>query len=207
MLAHMLMGDWAAAEQVVDEARSADGIPENLPLALDCARRAFELEQLRAWNEIYQLRDGECMEDVHPTSYINTVVHRAASQLGDWDTAKAIEGGVTKALEEARSEGASHMFDTLTPTLLHMQGVRQALSGDLAAAEKSFRDADAHLTYRESGLGMFKLYNRMFLVETYLAQGRDAEAHKLLAKVRAVNPVIVSDFEENGFQLMGLSRG
>jgi hypothetical protein len=88
-----------------------------------------------------------------------------------------------------------------------MQGVRQALSGDLGAAEKSFRDADAHLTYRESGLGMFKLYNRMFLVETYLAQGRDAEAHKLLAKVRAVNPVIVADFEENGFQLMGLSRG
>ena len=93
------------------------------------------------------------------------------------------------------------------PLLYHFEGVRLALSGDLEGAEKAFGNADASLTYRDSGIGMFKLFNRTFLVETLLAQGKDAEAHKLLAQVRAVNPVMVAGFEEHGLKMMGLDRG
>jgi len=52
-----------------------------------------------------------------------------------------------------------------------------------------------------------KLFNRLFLVETLLADGRDADAHKLLATVRAVNPWLVARFEESGLKMMGLPRG
>jgi hypothetical protein len=88
-----------------------------------------------------------------------------------------------------------------------MQGVRLALQGDLETAETKFRTADEQLTYRESRSGLFKLGNRLLLVETLFAQGRDAEAHKLLAKVRSVNPAIVEEFEENGLKSLGLERG
>jgi hypothetical protein len=88
-----------------------------------------------------------------------------------------------------------------------MQGVRLALSGDLAGAEKTFTEVDGMLSYYNSFVGLFKLYNRLFLVETLLAQHRDAEAHQLLAKVRAVNPWLVARFEESGLKLMGLPRG
>ena len=93
------------------------------------------------------------------------------------------------------------------PTLLHMQGVRLALQGEFEEAEGKLRDADSQLTYRESGAGLFKLRNRLLLVETLFAQGHDAEAHKLLAQVRAVNSAVVGEFEENGLKVLGLERG
>jgi hypothetical protein len=96
--------------------------------------------------------------------------------------------------------------DEMTPALQFMRGTRLALSGDLEAAEKVFQTVDGSVSYRNSGLGMLKLYNRVLLVETLLSLGHDAEAHKLLAQVRAVNPVIASEFEEDGLKIMGLSR-
>ena len=207
MLVRTLMGDTIGAQEAKADALAAEGCPDWLDSRLGCWEQFFELEQMRAWNEIYDLRESECLNEEYPASYPHIVLHRAASHLGDWETAQELEEAVAAVLEKARSHGESGKFDAITPGFLHMQGVRLALSGDLEAAEKAFNDADSHLTYRDSGLGMFKLYNRLFLVETLLAQGRDADAHKLLARVRAVNPVIVADFEQEGLSEMGLSRG
>jgi hypothetical protein len=89
----------------------------------------------------------------------------------------------------------------------HMHGVRLAIQGDLAAAETRFRSTDDMLTFMGEGSAIYKLYNRLFLVETLLAGGKDAEAHQLLAKVRGVNPPIAEEFEEAGFKVLGLDRG
>ena len=207
MLVRTLMGDTIGAQEAKVDALTAEACPDWLDSRLGCREQFYELEQRHEWSEIYELRESECLDEKYPASYQHIVVHRAASHLGEWETAQALEEAVAAVLEKARTEGESGKFDAITPGYLHMQGVRLALSGDLEAAEKAFNDADAHLTYRDSGLGMFKLYNRLFLVETLLARGSDADAHKLLAQVRAVNPVIVAEFEESGLKEMGLSRG
>ncbi len=50
-------------------------------------------------------------------------------------------------------------------------------------------------------------YNSLLLAETLLADGKDAEAHQLIARVRGINPAMVEEFEESGFRLLGLGRG
>jgi hypothetical protein len=153
------------------------------------------------------LQSTPCLLDASPLELCPRVEHRAACQLGEWQVAQAIEGKLATYSDEAKQKGASMYVDEARTNLLHMQGVRLALSGDLAAAEKAFSEADDQLSYHNSFVGLFKLYNRLFLVETLLAQGRDAEGHQLLAKVRAVNPWLVASFEESGLKLMGLPRG
>ena len=54
---------------------------------------------------------------------------------------------------------------------------------------------------------IFKLHNRLVLAELLLADGQDAEAHRLLTKVRSVNPVWVAEFQDSGFKTLGLERG
>ena len=50
-------------------------------------------------------------------------------------------------------------------------------------------------------------YDSLLLAETLLADGKDAEAHQLIARVRGINPAMVEEFEESGFRLLGLGRG
>jgi tetratricopeptide (TPR) repeat protein len=207
VLARLMMGDEVGAREAAAAAENADNAPDWLRRLLRCEVEYFEREFRAAWNEILEMRDGECSGDGEHQGDAKRVFHRAASQLGEWDVALEIEKSVREAADAAKEKGATEYFEIMNTMLHHMAGVRLALSGDLEAAADGFSKADDGLTYRESGIGMFKLYNRLFLVETLLARGQDAEAHKLLAKVRAVNPVIVGDFEEQGLKLMGLARG
>ena len=62
------------------------------------------------------------------------------------------------------------------------------------------------MTYIQASNGLFKLYNRLFLVETLFAAGMDGKAHQVLSKVRSVNPTYVEDFEEHGLKKLGLER-
>ena len=110
-------------------------------------------------------------------------------------------------LEKVEESGAEKDAMTVRGAFLHMQGVRLALQGDYAEAEKMLRAADDGLTYVEAGVGMYKLFNRIVLVETLLATGRDAEGHQLLADVRRINPAMAEDFQDSGFKTLGLGRG
>lgn len=207
VLARILMDDFVGARRVVEEAKNAENSPEWLTAGIDCQVRYHELEHQNAWSDILAAQDGDCFDDEHPYDLPHRVTHRAACQLGEWELAATIEETLSGFVEKARESGSSESFDAMTNLLYHLEGVRLALSGDLEGAEKAFGNADAGLTYRDSGLGMYKVFNRLFLVETLLARGKDAEAHKLLAKVRAVNPVSVAEFEEHGLKMMGLGRG
>jgi hypothetical protein len=62
------------------------------------------------------------------------------------------------------------------------------------------------MTYIQAANGLFKLTNRLILVETLLASGMDGEAHKVLSQVRSVNPRLVESFEEHGLKILGLER-
>jgi Tfp pilus assembly protein PilF len=206
MLVRNLMHDYDGARHAIEEGIAQPDSPQWLKKDLKCAGDFFVLESNKRWDEIMEMRDSECMKDLHPASHPWMATHRAASQLGDWDLALEIEQAVEEKIASAKGEGTSEKFNQVGSALLYMKGVRLALSGDLAEAEKSFRSADEQLTYRNSNVGLFKIFNRLFLVETMLSLGRDAEAHKLLAQVRAVNPVMVSEFEEDGLKIMGLDR-
>jgi tetratricopeptide (TPR) repeat protein len=207
VLTRTLLRDFAGAAQVAAAAQAVPSCPAKLPESLRCLGTFLELELSGRWNDALALQTSPCVLDASPTHLCSRVVHRAACQLGEWQVAQAIEDKAGAHLDEMESKGAAMDADEARPTLLNMQGVRLALSGDLPAAEKTFAEADDHLVYHNSFVGLFKLYNRLFLVETLLAEGRSADAHQLLAKVRAVNPWLVASFEESGYKLMGLPRG
>jgi hypothetical protein len=98
-------------------------------------------------------------------------------------------------------------MDDADGALAHMEGVRLARQGHLDEAVERLRAADDSLSFREAGIGILKLVNRLVLVETLLADGQDAEGHKLLSEVRAINPPLVGEFETDGLRIVGLSRG
>ncbi len=207
VFARTLLGDYAGAAQAAAAVEGVPSCPAKLPQSLGCLGTCLELELSERWQDALALQTSPCVLDASPLDLCTRVEHRAACQLGDWPVAEAIEAKLQAYADESKAKGASMYVDEARTNLLHMQGVRLALSGDLAAAEKAFTEADGNLAYYNSFVGLFKLYNRLFLVETLLAQGRDAEAHQLLAKVRAVNPWLVASFEESGLKLMGLPRG
>lgn len=206
VLARALLEDYAGAEEAAGKLETVEGCPTMMPMRLDCMAAFLELEMTGRWQDVLDRAESECVTEDYPNGYVTRVVHRAASQLGQWKVADDIEARLETYLDEVKEKGESMKFDEAFTMQLHMQGVRLALSGDLAAAEKAFRDADANLTYQNSGVGLFKLYNRLMLVETLLSEQSDAEAHKLLAQVRAVNPTMVAEFEEAGLKLLRLPR-
>jgi tetratricopeptide (TPR) repeat protein len=206
VLARSLLEDYAGAQEAALALGSVEGCPKMMPMRLDCTASFFELEMSGRWRDILESASSECVTEDYPFGFVSRSAHRAASQLAEWQVAGEIEARLETFLDEAKEKGASEKFDEAMPSLLHMQAVRLALSGELTEAEKAFSDADSHLTYQNSGVGLFKLYNRLMLVETLLSQQRDAEAHKLLAKVRAVNPTLAMEFEEAGLKLLRLPR-
>jgi len=207
VLARTMLEDYAGAAQAAAAAQAVPSCPAEMAEGIGCVATCLELEANARWREVLALQSTPCLNDASMTDFCPRITHRAACQLGEWEVARAIEAKVEAYRDEAKEKGEAMKVDDSMPSLLHLQGVRLALSGDRAAAEKAFAEADARLTYHNSFIGLFKLYNRLFLVETLLAEGRDGEAHQLLAKVRAVNPWLVTRFEEDGLTLLGLPRG
>jgi len=207
ILARILMRDFDEAREAADQWGDQEGAAERQVAAWRCTIEAAEFEFERAWAQLLDNASSSCLEWVSPASYTAMTVHRAACHEGAWKTALRLEGRLEERLEQARRGGLGRSMDELWPALLSMQGVRLALEGDLENAEAKFCTADERLSYRESGLGLFKLRTRLLLVETLLAQGRDGEAHELLAKVSNVNPVLAREFVDDGLKLLGLDRG
>jgi tetratricopeptide (TPR) repeat protein len=207
MIVRSVQHDFEGVRKAMEGLKAVDVVPPELLDEITRWIEVKELEELRAWREIVGRATSDSVKKAHPADDVRWVVHRAASELGDWQLAAEMESPLRERLEEAREKGLEGALDVFWPVLLTMEGVRIALQGDPAAAERRFREADAELSYRNSGAGLFKLKIRCMLVETLLAQGKDAEAHKLLSKIRAVNPTLVAEFEERGFKDLGLERG
>jgi tetratricopeptide (TPR) repeat protein len=207
MFVHALREDFAAAQQVFDRFRTERSEFEFEVAEWECILEFWRFETNRDWQELVDRADSDCVTEHFPASYLSMAVHRAATEIGDWELAIAFEDKLEKVLEKVRNEGSPFVARELWPIFLHMQGIRLAKQGEIAEAEKNFREVDSNVVYRDSIIGWFKLFNRTLLVETMLAQGRDGEAHQLLAKVRAVNPAMAAEFEEQGLSELGLGRG
>jgi len=200
-----LNGDPDGARGIVERAKGA-GAPERRVTEMDCRQRYMAMRSAEQWQEILDQAESECATEWR-VGFAVLTTHLAASRLGDWELALALEAETASLLEEFEQDGGSKEIMTLRGAFLHMQGVRLAFQGEYADAEKKLRTADDDLTYGEAGTGTYKLHNRMILAEVLLADGKDAEAHGLLAKVRSVNPVMVAEFEDSGLKAIGLDRG
>ncbi len=202
-------GDLEGAREIIGRAKTA-GIPEEWAAEMDCLAQYMELRNTGSWQEILELAETSKCVEKSDINFQKLTTHLAACEVGDWDTALEIERGGEEILAEIESEGkrirARHR-EMLHAAVEHLQGVRLALQGDYGEAEKLLRAADQRVTYVEAPVAIFKLYNRMILAELLLADGQDAEAHGLLAKVRGVNPLWVTEFQDSGFKMLGLERG
>jgi len=202
-------GDIEGAREIIGRAKTA-GIPEEWAAEMDCLAQYMELRNTGSWQEILELAETSKCVEKSEINFFKLTTHLAACEVGDWDTALEIERGGEEMLAEIESEGkrigARHL-EMLHAAVEHLQGVRLALQGDYGDAEKLLRSADERVSYVEAFSAIFKLYNRMILAELLLADGQDAEAHGLLAKVRGVNPLWVTEFQDSGFKMLGLERG
>ena len=205
VLAMSLNGDPDRARGIVERAKEAEA-PERRVTEMDCRQRYRAMRSAEQWQEILDQAESVCATEWR-VGFAVLTTHFAASRLGDWELALALEAEAASLLEEIEREGEPKEIMTLRGAFLHMQGVRLAFQGEYADAEKKLRAADDNLTYGEAGTGTYKLYNRMILAEVLLADGQDAEAHGLLTKVRSVNPVMVAEFEDSGLKAIGLDRG
>ena len=204
VLVMSLNGDPDGARGIVGRAKEA-GAPEGRVTEMDCSQRYMAMRSAEQWQEILDQAESECATEWR-VGFATLTTHFAASRLGDWESALALEVETANMLEKYEQGGSKEVM-TLRGAFAHMQGVRLAFQGEYADAEKKLRAADDELTYGEAGTGTYKLYNRMILAEVLLADGKDAEAHGLLANVRGVNPVMVAEFEDSGLKAIGLDRG
>lgn len=206
-LARMMDNDFAGAEQALAMAEAAGDVPDYWKTGISCVIRLAEMARNEQYREVLAEREEhpECFKG-HSEGYADVTVHRAACLLGEWEIADSIEDRLRKMTAEIESGEINGESANAVGVLAHLQGVRLAVEGDLMGAIERFRQADEHMTYIQAGDGLFKLYNRLFLVETLFAAGEDAKAHKLLSQVRSVNPQMVEDFEERGLKILGLQR-
>lgn len=195
-------GEIALFDETIERLQAA-GAPEKAISEVECLKEYTVLRNAGAWTEIMERADSECVERFR-NGFAATTAHLAACKLGDWERAEALEAEAKQMLEKAEQAPDKRSSIAVRGVLLHMQGVRLALQGDHESAETKLREADESLTYMEAGVAVYKLLNRLALAEVLLAEGRDEDARGLLTQVRAVNPVLVAQFEESGLPGLGL---
>lgn len=198
-------GELDHARETIARAKAA-GAPEEMIGALGCLAEYTAMRNAGQWQMILDNADSECIEREH-LNFPKIITHLAASELGEWKTARKIETETSKLLAGYEDKGMAKEQSTLRAGIDHLEGVRMAFQGDYEAAGEKLRAADGSLDYGEAGRAIFKLYNRMVLTELLLANGKDVEAHALLAKIRGVNPMWVAEFEDAGLRIIGLERG
>lgn len=202
-------GDIEGAREVIDRAMIA-GMPDSWVAEMDCLAQYSGLRQTGSWREILELAETSKCVEKPDVSFMKMMTHLAACEVGDWDTALEIERAAEEQFAEIESKGSQigvRYREMALAGIEHLQGVRLALQGDYLEAEEQLRSADERLTYIEAPSAIFKLYNSMILTELLLADGQDADAHGLLAKIRGVNPLWVAEFQDSGFKMLGLERG
>jgi tetratricopeptide (TPR) repeat protein len=201
--------DIEGAREILDRAHAA-GIPDGWVADTECLVQFKGLRDTGSWEEILELaKISSCVEE-SKLNYAKTITHLAACETGKWDLAVEIEGAVQEQWADLNSKGidiGARSEALIQAAIEHLQGVRLALQGNYDEAEKLLRAADERITYIEAGSAIFKLENRMILVELLLATGKDADAHQLLADVKGVNPLWVDEFQDSGFRMLGLERG
>lgn len=205
-LTRLRMSDLTGAEKIYAEAKTTGEIPEYWDTAMQCRIEFATLFKAGQWQEMLDFieENPQCSEG-HTSGLSVLMRHQAACRTGALDIALEIEEKMEGSFETAEELGTADSYMILG-RLNHLKGVRLAVEGDFMNAVDAFWEADQEMTYIQAGEGLLKLGNRLYMVEALLASGNDGKAHKVLSKVRSVNPSLAGDFEEAGLQILGLGR-
>jgi tetratricopeptide (TPR) repeat protein len=189
----MIQNDFAKAEEILARAQTAT-CPDQELKGLRCAIDAFRNFHNRRWDQaVDSVRGNECYKNNGGVLILGFAAALAANRTED---AAFLENWYREA---RRKWFMGYRDPNRDPTLLHIEGVRMAFEGDLEKAEKRLREADDELVYWGDGQAIFKLYNRMLLVDILKAAGETKEARELLAEVDSVNPQIAKQMNVRFF--------
>lgn len=205
VLAAHLQEDLDGARAVIEEAREA-GCPEGMLAAMECSADVQRLRRDRDWVELLGIVDGPCGEG-YAKEVAKAGSHFAACKLGDFDTARQISDDLFDACEtdeESGEPGAEEMREQMLAFALSLEGVRLAYEREYETSFETLEKADDKVIYRNAPIGIFKLYIKLHAVEVLRAMDRLAEASEVLLEVRAVNPRLAEEFEEDGYRLLEL---
>lgn len=203
MIAGALAQDWPLAERAVEMGRAVPDAPQEMFDVMACRLKLWKFDEEENWQAIQDEFEGGCVSEDERLKYVLDL-HRAASMLGRFDEAKALEDQLRRTIDERAGTGWARRMEFMEPALLHMTGVRQALQGDLEGAITAMRAADRMLSYVTADIGIFKLSNRLLMAEVLRAMGDAGQAHKLLSQVRTINPELVREFEDDGMSWLGV---
>jgi len=205
-MTRLRIGDLTGAEKVHAEAKAFGEIPEYWNTAMECRIELATLAEASQWHEMLDYLDEnpQCSEG-HTSSLAFLMKHKAACRTGAFDIALEVEEKMEESFKTSEELGKVDSFMVLGK-LNHLKGVRLAVEGDFSNAVDAFWEADQRMTYVQAEEGLIKLCNRLYMVEALLASGEDGKAHKVLSKVRSVNPSMAGDFEEQGLKILGLGR-
>lgn len=203
-IVNALTENWDGAESEIQRAIQAEGMTDETAALFRCAIDYWHRATEREWAEIIKLAESKCPPEKLSDIGVTIRVHHAACRLEEWDTALEIEAKVKELIENRYSGKKSGFREMYTPMIHHMTGVRLSLQGEFEGSIKELTLADESLSYVDSGIGIFKLTNRLVLATALRKAGREAEGHALIDKVRAINPEIVGQYEENGWMADGM---
>ena len=122
VLAMGLSGDHDGARGIVERAKEA-GAPEGQVTGMDCRQRYMAMRSAEQWQEILDHAESECATEWR-VGFAVLTTHFAASRLGDWESALALEVETGNLLGEVEQDGGSKEAMTLRGAFAHMQGVR-----------------------------------------------------------------------------------
>lgn len=179
------------ATEVVERIRAEGGCPASTIEAMSCKVSVWREFAAERWETAWQITQEAC-SGLEGDRLV--LAHTAAVASGRLDEAYRLEAELAERMEEQRPKSVYRT--RANAQLLHMQGTR-LLRGEEAVEEAvgKFEKADALIRYwDDSGIGIFKLFNRLTLARALERSGRSEEAEQVRKEIRSVNPRILEEF-------------
>lgn len=187
-LLDMLQGRYQAAAGLT-ERLATDGICTQQVPAQRCRHAVWSAFTGGDWTTAATAYDSDDCEGYFGDALV--MAYEAALLAGLDERAEALRTKMNEALAEPEGEDGRRALD------LHLEGIRLRLEGRPEEAVERFREVDRVLAYWRPDQGYFKLANRLQLWQALSSAGEAAEAERVLADLRAVNPEIADRWTEH----------
>jgi tetratricopeptide (TPR) repeat protein len=142
--------------------------------------------------EAWQQVSGDCLER---HGGFDVLAHRIAVMTGREAEAAAMEEALRARYEKVKAKKQPVYAAHFQAVIAHVEGVRALAAGDLESAAERFRAADEMLSYWIPGLASLKVFNRINLLRTLEALGKEAEATAVRRKIESVNPHLLDQYK------------
>lgn len=178
----LLEDRWDEAERTIDRTRSEELCPASFADLQRCRLGVWRAFRESDWpGAVNAYLRPECE---HPSGDAAIMAYEAALRAGLEDEAAGLRAEIEKRLAERSGEQDPTWIEA------HLDGIRLYLDGRPEAAVERLRQADAQLAFWNADGGYMKLTNQLALWRALTDAGQAEEAERVLAELRAVNPVI-----------------